>query len=332
MKALVTGGGGFLGKAIVKKLLARGDDVRSFSRGDYPELRDMGAETARGDLASSADTLRAAEGCDVVFHAAARAGYWGKYEDFYAANVTATENVISACREHGISRLVYTSTPSVVIDGKDIEGADESLPYLTSYKAHYPHTKAIAERKALAASDDSLGVVSLRPHVILGPGDHHFVPRLVSRARSGMLPRIGTRPNLVDTVYVDNAADAHLLAGDRLYPGSAIAGKVYFITNGEPKPIADIMNSIVTAAGAPPISLTVPVWLANTAAWLSETAYRTLRLPGEPRLTRWLVSELSTAHWFSIDAARRDLGYEPAVSFDEGIERLRQWLDEYPVA
>ncbi len=175
MKALVTGGGGFLGKAIVERLLARGDHVQSFSRGDYPELRALGVQVQQGDLDDPEAVRRAAEGCDIVFHVAAKPGIWGPYQEYYRTNVVGTENVLAACRSHNIARLVYTSTPSVVFNGKDQEGVDESAPYPEHYHAHYPHTKPIAERLVLQANDSRLATVALRPHLIWGPGDHHLV-------------------------------------------------------------------------------------------------------------------------------------------------------------
>jgi nucleoside-diphosphate-sugar epimerase len=328
VKALVTGGGGFLGKAVVGKLLERGYAVRSLARGDYPELRDWGVETVRGDLADRDAVIRAAEGCELVFHVAAKAGVWGRRESYFISNVTGTENVLAACRVQGIQRLIYTSTPSVVFAGKDIEGGDESLPYPEHYEAPYPETKAIAEQMVLAANGPGLSTVALRPHLIWGPGDTQLIPRIIARARAGTLPQIGRRKNLVDTVYVDNAADAHLLAADRLAPGGACAGRAYFITNGEPLPIVEIMNRIVAAAGCPPISKRIPPWLAVAGGWAAETFNRVFAPDHEPLMTRFLAKELSTAHWFDISAARRDLGYEPAVSITEGIERLRAWFEE----
>ena len=245
MKALVTGGGGFLGKAIVRLLLERGDEVRSFSRGDYPELAALGVEQFRGDLADREALFRAVAGCDIVFHAAAKAGIWGSYADFYRANVTGTENVVAACRQHRIGRLVYTGSPSAVFDGRDVEGGDESLPYPDHYEAHYPHTKALAEQLVLAANSPELATISLRPHLIWGPGDNHLVPRIVARGKAGKLRRIGNRPCLVDTVYVDNAARAHLLAADCLAQGGAAAGKAYFISNGEPIPLWEMVDRIL---------------------------------------------------------------------------------------
>ena len=172
----------------------------------------------------------------------------GDYADYHAANVTGTEAVLAACRAHGIRRLVATGSPSVVFDGSDIEGGDESLPYPDHYAAHYPLTKMLAERLVLQANSPQLATVSLRPHLIWGPGDNHLLPRIIDKARKGRLKRIGERPCVVDTVYIDNAARAHLLAADRLAPGSAIAGKAYFITNGEPLPLWEMVNRMLAAA------------------------------------------------------------------------------------
>jgi nucleoside-diphosphate-sugar epimerase len=326
MKALVTGGGGFLGQAIVRGLRKRGAEVRSFSRHRHDDLDALGVEQQMGDLADPASVSAAVQGCDVVFHVAAKPGIWGNYEDFYLPNVIGTQNVIAACRARGVRRLVYTSSPSVVFDGRDMEGVNESVPYAAVFEAHYPKTKAMAEQLVRAANDAQLATVSLRPHLIWGPGDNHLLPRLVARARAGRLARIGARQNLIDTVHVDNAADAHLLAADRLAPGSPIAGKVYFISQGEPVPMWQMVNRLLLAAGAPPVARTVPVWLALALAWGFEAAHRMTGNSQEPRLTRFVVHELSTAHWFDISAARRDLGYSPAISIAEGLELLRNAL------
>jgi len=232
--------------------------------------------------------------------------------------------VVSACRELGISRLVYTSSPSVVFDGRDMEAVDESAPYAKRFHAHYPATKAIAERTVLAANSAVLATVALRPHLIWGPGDNHLVPRILSRARR--LRRIGSADKLIDSVYVDNAADAHLLAAERLEPGSPIAGRAYFITNGEPWPTWELINAILAAGGKPVVDRRIHRGLAMGLAAIIEPAYHILAPDKEPPLTRFLVNELSTAHWFDISAARRDLNYEPGVSIQEGLERLRDWL------
>ncbi|HVY62107.1 MAG TPA: NAD-dependent epimerase/dehydratase family protein, partial [Planctomycetota bacterium] len=317
MKALVTGGGGFLGGAIVRLLRARGDEVRSFSRGTYPGLAALGVEEARGDLDDPAAVERAVEGRDVVFHVAAKAGVWGPREDYVRANVGGTRHVIEACRRSGVRRLVYTSSPSVVFDGKDMEGVDERVPYPAHFEAPYPETKAAAEALVRAANGPDLATVSLRPHLIWGPRDNHLVPRILARGRAGQLRRIGRENKLIDSVYVDNAAEAHLLAADRLAPGSPVAGKVYFISNGEPLPVWDLVNRILAAGGVAPVTRTIPAGLARAAGFLLEKVHGALGLAGEPRLTRFVARELSTAHWFDISAARRDLGYAPRVSIDE---------------
>ena len=324
MKALVTGGGGFLGSAIVRQLLARGDEVVSFSRGEHPHLTALGVEQRRGDLSDLNALVEAAKGCDIAFHVAAKAGVWGSFDEYHLANVAGTENVISACRILSITRLVYTGSPSVVFDGSDVEGGDESLPYPAHFEAHYPHTKALAEKAVLAANSRTLATVSLRPHLIWGPGDNHLVPRIVAKARSGKLRRIGERPCLVDTVYVENAAEAHLNAADRLAPGSPPAGKAYFISNGEPLPLWEMVNRILAAAGLPPVTRSISPLLAYAAGTICESLWRSLRLTGEPPMTRFVAKELATAHWFDISAAKNDLGYRPRISIDQGLRLLHE--------
>lgn len=326
MNALVTGGGGFLGLAIVRALRVRGDAVRSVSRQEHPALRELGAEHVRGDVADAAAVSAAADGCDIVFHVAAKAGLAGPYAGYHRANVVGTENVLAACRAHGIRRLVHTSSPSVVFNGRDMEGVDESVPYPTHFEAHYPHTKALAEQLVLKANSPTLATVALRPHLIWGPGDNHLLPRLVARAKSGQLRRIGSQRNLVDTVFIDNAADAHLLAADALVPGAPCAGKAYFISNGEPVPLWDMVNWMLGAAGLPPVTRTVPVPVALALAWVFETANRLTGSTKEPRLTKFMAREMSTAHWFNISAAKRDFGYVPCVTTQEGLRRLAVYL------
>ena len=330
MKVLVTGGGGFLGGAIVRMLRERGDEVRSFSRGVYPALNSLGVEQVSGTLEDSDAVAAAAKGCDLVFHVAAKTGIWGSYRDFYQANVAGTGHVIAACLNNGIDRLVYTSSPSVVFDGSDVEGGNESLPYPDFYEAHYPATKALAEQMVLAANSPKLAVTALRPHLIWGPGDNHLVPRIIAKGRAGKLRRIGARPNMVDTVYVDNAARAHLQAADQLSPGSSVAGNCYFISNNEPLPLWDMVNRILDAASVPPVTRSIPPKLAFTIGCICEGLWRLLRLPGEPPMTRFVAHELASAHWFDTSAARRDFGYAPEISIDEGLQRLRRSLQMPP--
>lgn len=322
MRVLVTGAGGFLGGAIARMLLARGDQVIAVQRGAAPELVRLGADLVQGDLADPAVAANAAQGCDGVIHVAAKAGHWGSYASYFSANVLATRNVLAACGKHQIARLVYTSTPSVVHAGADLAGVDESAPIPEHFHAHYPATKAIAEREVLRANSATLATCALRPHLIWGPGDNHLLPRLIARAKAGKLRFVGGGQNLFDTIYIDNAARAHLAALDRLEPGAACAGKAYFLSNDEPLPVKEIVNRLIACAGLPPCNQHIPISIAYAIGALMELAYSVLPLKGEPLLTRFVASQLSTAHWFDLTAAKRDLGYRAEVSITEGLARL----------
>ncbi|MEN1943132.1 2-alkyl-3-oxoalkanoate reductase [Luteimonas sp. MJ293] len=328
MKILVTGGGGFLGQALCRGLVERGHEVTSFNRGHYPELDALSVRQVRGDLADRNAVLGAASGMQAIFHNAAKAGAWGSYDSYHQANVVGTDNVLEACRAHGIGRLVYTSTPSVThrkthpVEG----GTADTVPYGSGFKAPYASTKTIAEKAVLAANGPALATVALRPRLIWGPGDNQLLPRLVERANAGRLRLVGDGENRIDTTYIDNAADAHFKAFEHLAPGAACAGKAYFISNGEPMPIRDILNGLLAAAGAPAVEKTVPFRVAFAIGAVSETLWPLLRLPGEPPLTRFLAEQLSTTHWYDMTPATRDFGYVPGVSTAEGLKRLaRAW-------
>lgn len=324
MTILVTGGGGFIGRSIVRALLDRGEHVRVLCRGDYPILHEWSVDLRRGDIRDQDIVAAAVEGCDAIFHTAAHIDLWGPYERFFAVNTLGTRHVIDACHRHRVRRLVYTSTPSVVHAGDAVSGVDESAPYPSHFEAHYPATKALAEQEVLAANSDALATVAIRPHLVWGPGDSSALPRLVARAKSGRLRMVG-RPQMIDTTYIDNAVEAHLLAYERLRPGSPIAGKAYFITQGEPLEGPTFISDMLDAAGLPPVTRTIPAPLARSAAALAEAVWNTFKLQSEPPVTRFLVSQLATAHWYDISAARRDLGYDPKVSYREGMDRLKAW-------
>lgn len=325
MKVLVTGGGGFLGQALCKALCARGDEVQSFSRGHYPALDALGVKQIQGDL-QALDAVRAAvQGCDAVIHNAAKAGAWGSYESYYQANVVGTHNVIDACKHAGIRKLVYTSTPSVTHRANHpvAGGTAEDVPYGVHFKAPYATTKQIAEVEVLAANGPDLATVALRPRLIWGVGDTQILPRLVDRARAGKLAIVGDGENLVDSTYVDNAAQAHLNALDHLDVGSACAGKAYFISNGEPRPMHTLLNDLLGAAGVAPVTRHIPFSVAYAIGAVSEWLWPVLRRPGEPPMTRFLAEQLSTTHWYSMAPATRDFGYRPQVSTEEGLARVR---------
>ena len=324
MKILVTGGGGFLGQALCRGLRARGHEVASFNRGRYQALEAMGVAQRQGDLADRDAVIAAAQGCDAIFHNAAKAGAWGAYADYHRANVLGTRHVLDACRAHGIGRLVYTSTPSVThrathpVEG----GTADSVPYGEGFKAPYATTKKIAEQAVLAANDATLATVALRPRLIWGVGDNQLLPRLVERANAGRLRLVGTGDNLMDCTYIDNAAQAHFDAFAQLAPGAACAGRAYFISNGEPRSAREIVNGLLQAVGAPLVTGTIPFRAAYAVGALCEGLWTALPLRGEPPMTRFLAEQLATTHWYDMAPARRDFGYVPAVSIDEGLARL----------
>lgn len=321
--ALITGGGGFLGSAIAEQLVARGQRVISLSRRRHVRLDRLGVAQIRADVGDRQALEKAFRGVDVVYHTAAKAGVWGDARAYVRVNAGGTRNVLAACRASGVARLVYTSSPSVVFDGRDICGADESLGYARRRLSAYQASKLLAERDVRAAAGD-LAVVVLRPHLIWGPGDNHLAPRIIARARR--LVQVGNGRNLVDTTYIANAAVAHVLAADRLTADPAISGRVYFISQGEPVRLWETINRILGAAGLPPVKRRISARSAWLLGLLLEAAYRTLRLSAEPPMTRFVARELAASHWFDIGAARRELGYVPQVSTDEGFKRLAAWL------
>jgi nucleoside-diphosphate-sugar epimerase len=319
----VTGGGGFLGRYVVEQLLERGDRVTVFARGAYPELEALGAQLIQGDLADAAAIENACAGVDVVFHVASKTGYWGPWEAYYRTNVTGTENVIAACLAQHVPKLVYTSTPSVIFDNRPHRGCDESLPYPDTYQNNYAHTKAMAERAVLDANgSDGLVTTALRPHLIVGPGDRHLVPRIIARAGTGKVPQVGEGTNQVDLTYAGDAARAHLLAADALERGSPVAGSVYFISQDEPVNAWQWIDELLAALDLPPVRKKVPLWLALAASSALELAYETLPLEGEPRLTRFLANELALSHYYDISRAKRDFGYRPRLDMQTVTEKV----------
>ncbi len=326
MRALVTGGGGFLGRYVVEQLLARGDEVTVFARGAYPDLGEMGAHPIRGDLRDAAAVAEACRGMDVVFHVAAKAGLWGPWEDFYAVNVVGTENVVAACRANDVPRLVYTSSPSVVFDGTSQEGVDESYPYPESYESFYPQTKAMGERRVLAANGPDLLTTSLRPHLIWGPRDPHLLPGLLARARAGQLVQVGDGTNRVDLTYVEDAAWAHLLAADALAPGSPAAGSTYFISQDAPVNLWSWVERLLEELGLPPVRRRIPLAAARAGGAALEAAYKLLPFRGEPRLTRFLASELAQSHYYDISRAKEELGYVPCYTMEGALHATVAYL------
>ncbi len=326
VRILVTGGGGFLGRYIVSRLFDGGHQVAILGRSTHPDLEARGAEPFYGDLADRALVEAACRKREAVFHLAARAGVWGPRNAYFQANVTGTRNVIHGCRRHGVGYLVYTSTPSVVFDRRPFRDADETLPYGRRWLCHYAHTKAIAEREILAAhSGGDLRTLALRPHLIWGVGDPHLVPRVVDRARRGRLRVIGRGDNRVDITHVENAAAAHIDAFRALLADKG-GGRAYFVSQGRPVVLWDWINDLLRRLDIPPVEDRIPLPVAYAVGWLLEGVYRLFRLPGEPPMTRFVAIQLAQDQFFSIDAARRDLGYRPRIETTAGLDELATHL------
>ncbi len=331
MHALVTGGGGFLGRYIVEQLIARGDRVRSFGRGAYPELEALGVEVVRGDICDLPAINSACKGIDCVFHTAALPGVAMRPKPYYEVNLQGTQEVLTACEKQNVPRLVYTSSPSVTFAGKPQEGVDESVPlgfdWLASHRSFYSHSKAQAEQLVLERNSGELKTCALRPHLIWGPRDQHLIPRLIARAKSGRLRRVGDGTNLVDMIFVENAATAHLQAADALAEeDSPVAGKAYFLSQGEPVNCWEWIDEILALANLPSVGKSISYPAAWRVGAVLEKVYAGLRLSSEPPMTRFLAAQLATSHWFDITAAKQDFGYEPQISNAEGMQRLGQWL------
>ncbi len=323
MNALVTGGAGFLGLYLTEQLAARGDRVRVLARRTHRRLAELGVEFQEGDIRNPHDVDRACRNMDTVFHVAAVPGIWGSWKHYYETNTLGTRHVLEACRRDRVARLVYTSSPSVIYDGADHINVDESHPYPSHYLCYYPQTKALAEREVLAANgNDGLATVALRPHLIWGPRDNHLVPRLIARARSGRLRRVGGGNNVISMSYVENVAAAHLQAADALHPGAPPAGNAYFINEAQPVNLWRWIDELLALAGLPPVHKSISSRAAYAVGATLEAIYKVLRISAEPPMTRFLAQQLSGSHSYQIGRAQRDFGYKPLVTVEEGMRRL----------
>lgn len=334
MKAMVTGGGGYLGCHLAKALLDRGDEVWIVGRNRYPRVEAWGARGLVCDLADPGAVhllAPAMEGIDVVFHTAALPPYHAPREVFVRTNVHGTERVIEACRRAGVPRLVNTSTPSVTADGRDHENATEAdLPIAAHPETPYAETKAIAERAVSSANGADLATVSLRPHLIYGPEEPHMLPRLRARHQAGRLRIIGDGTNRVGLTYLDNAVAAHLAAADALTgPDADCAGRAYFITDAEPVVLWTWIDQFLTGVGDKPLRKTIPLATAHRIGGVMETLWSTLPLPGEPPMTRFVATQLATSHWYDLSGAYNDLGYAPTVDGVEGLSRTIAWFHDH---
>jgi nucleoside-diphosphate-sugar epimerase len=321
VKVLVTGASGMLGGATARALADRGDDVTVLQR----RPSGLGLREVLGDVADPDTVRRAVEGREAVVHLAAKVNVTGAEADYHRVNVQGTRVVVQACRTAGVERLVNVSSPSVAHSGASLVGAGADPADPQHARGPYARTKAEAEVLALAADSPSLAVLSIRPHIVWGPGDTQLVGRIVARARQNRLPLIGPAAVLVDTTYVTNAVEALVAAVDRCAP-DGVHGEALVVSNGEPRPIGEILTAMARAGGAPAPSRHLPVRPARLAAAITETLWSFS--PGDdadPPLTRFLVEQLSTAHWFDQRRTRQALGWRPRVSLDEGFAELTRW-------
>lgn len=318
MKVLVTGATSTVGRATVQVLLDRGDEVTVLQR----RRSRLPCREVLGDIRDSSLVRGAARGQDVVVHLAAKVDLAGPWGEFARVNIGGTRNVVDACRTADVGRLVHVSSPSVAHGGRPLVGVGAEPADPASARGHYARSKAVAEREALAADSAALAVLVLRPHLVWGPGDTQLVGRLLARARTGRLPVIGTGAALIDTTYVDNAADA-LAAGVTAW--GPLHGEALVVSNGEPRPVREVLARLCGAAGVPGPSVRVPLWAGWVAGGCLEALWAATRRQDTPPMTRFLAEQMATAHWFDQRRTRAALGWQPRVSLDEGFSRLAAW-------
>ena len=318
--AFVTGGSGFIGGQLIRRLVADGWTVKALARSEpsASKIRDAGAEPVMGDLDDVAAMAAGAQGCEYAFHAAAALGEWGRREDFVRGNVTGTENALRACREAGVRRFVHVGTEAGLLVGQPLVNADETVPLRPDSKAHYPATKAMAEQVVLDASRDDFETVVLRPRLVWGPGDTTIVPALKAAVESGRFSWIGGGSHKTSTTHVDNVVEGLVLAATRGTPGNA-----YFVTDGDPVVFREFITELMGTAGVEMPDRSVPVAVAKPLAGAAEGIWGALRRESPPPLTRLAVWLSAMECTIDISKARSQLGYEPVKTIEEGMAELR---------
>ncbi len=318
--AFVTGGSGFIGGRLVKRLVAEGTRVRALARSDASaaKVEALGAEPVRGDLEDPASIATGADGCEVAFHLAAQLGDWGAWDEFERANVIGTENALEGCARAGVRRFVHCGTEAALIAGEPLVNVDETAPLRPDSKAPYPATKAKAERAVRDANRIGFETVVLRPRFVWGAGDTTLLPEMIRMVEAGRFAWIGGGRSLTATTHVENVVEGLLLAAQKGRPGEA-----YFVTDGGAVVMREFVTELLATQGVEPPDRSLPAWLAGALAVGSETAWRLLPLPGSPPLNRfsyWLLTQECT---IDISKARRELDYEPIVSKQDGMAELR---------
>ncbi|MBA2464694.1 MAG: NAD-dependent epimerase/dehydratase family protein [Nocardioidaceae bacterium] len=318
MRVLVTGASGMLGRTTAQALIDRGDDVCVLQR----RPAGLACREVLGDVADPTVVHRAAAGQDAVVHLAAKVDVVGRWRDYVGANIDGTRTIVDACRFAGVGRLVHVSSPSVAHAGRPLVGARAEAADPERARGHYARSKAVAEQLALAADSAALAVLVVRPHLVWGPGDTQLVARVVARARAGRLPMVGPGAALIDTTYVENAGAALVAAVDACGP---VHGEPLVVSNGEPRPVREVLVRLCRAAGAPEPHHQVPVWLGRLAGTAVDGVWAASRRQDTPPMTRFLAEQLSTAHWFDQRRTRIVLGWQPHVGLDAGFVKLADW-------
>jgi nucleoside-diphosphate-sugar epimerase len=319
-RGFVTGGSGFIGGRLVERLVADGWSVNAMARSEQSAdaVRDRGAEPVRGELGDPDSMAGAAEGCEVAFHLAARVADWGRREDFERDNVTGTRNALAACRRAGVGRFVHCGTEAALMAGEPLVQVDETAPLRPDSKAPYPATKARAEQAVRDASRNGFETVVVRPRFVWGAGDTTLLPEMVERVRKGQFAWVGGGSNLTATTHVVNTVEGLVLGADRGVPGEA-----YFVTDGEPVVFREFVSALLRTQGVEPPDRNLPAWLPGPLAVASEAAWRLLPLPGAPPMSRFTAWVLTQECTIDISKARRELGYQPVVTREEGLDELR---------
>jgi nucleoside-diphosphate-sugar epimerase len=319
--AFVTGGSGFIGGALIRRLVADGWDVRGLARSDAAagKVADAGADAVRGDLGDPAAIKDGAEGCEHAFHAAASLAQWGPWEEFVRINLDGTGHALAGCREAGVRRFVHVGTEAALIAGQPLVNVDETAPLRPDSKAHYPASKAMAEQAVRAANGDGFETVVVRPRFVWGPGDQTLLPGMLEMVERGRFAWVGGGRHLTSTTHVDNTVEGLVLAGER-----GRGGEAYFVTDGEPVVFRDMVSDLLRTRGVEPPTRNVPAPVARAGAAICEALWKALPLKGPPPLSRFPIWISSLECTINISKARSELGYEPIVSIEEGLRQMRQ--------
>ena len=330
---LVTGASGMLGGDVARVLLARNWRVRVFQRGHAAVAEREGVDEVLGSITDPEDVARALDGVDDVVHLAAKVSFTGDWDEFVRVNVTGTRVLLCQAQNAGVENVVFVSSPSVAHAGVSIEGAGAEPANPDTARGNYARSKAAAELLALSMDGQrDLKVAAVRPHIVWGPGDTQLVERVADRAAAGRMPNLDHGAAMIDTTYIDNASEGIVRALERI---DVVHGRALVLTNGEPRPVGELIARMCRATGAEAPTRSIPGGVARLAGKVIETVWPHLpaklrRGDGEPPMTEFLAEQLSTAHWFDQRETRELLDWTPSVSLDEGFSRLAAYYQDHP--